>query len=179
LILPVNVDLAARSCLLIGLMVNLLTAAGTPQALPVMRLDDYRPGVMAAEERCLLVFSDGRYHAERVVKRRYEASQGAASEGTLNSEDLQRLHQILDDKEFAALTTPKQKKLLVVEDLHLLDISVARSSGWQSVVYQTDSARKHDNNALRPLLGWWKEFEERRAARFTVSTVNRCSYQNQ
>ena len=178
LILSVNLNRVARWCLLlIGMMLNLLSAADTPQALPLMRLDDYQAGALAAQERCLLVFSDGRYHAERIVKRRDEPRQGAASEGTLSPEDLQRLHQILDNKEFAALTTPNQKKLLVVEDLHLLDISVARSGGWQSVVYQSDSARKHDNNALRPLLGWWKDFE--RSARFSLAATNRCSYQNQ
>ena len=169
-------DIPLRSCLLL-LLLGLLSAADTPKAQPLMRLDDYRPGTMAAEEHCLLVLTDGRYHAERIIKRSNEPSQGAIAEGTLTADDLLRLRHILDSKEFAALTTPSQKKLLVVEDLHLLDISVFRGPGWQSVVYQNDAARKHDNATIKPLLGWWKELE--RAARFSMSATNRCSYQKE
>src|SRR5207237_8188606 len=106
-----------------------------------------------------------------------EPSEGAVFEGTLAADELERLRKILDAKEFVALVTPSQKKLLVVEDLHMLDISVARGSRWQSVVYQNDAARKHDNVTLRPLLTWWKELE--RAARFSASATNRCSYQRE
>ena len=172
-----RLNIAARSFLLVGLLAHLLSAADTPKAAPLLRLDDYRPGYMAAEEHCLLVLSDGRYHAERIVKKRNEPSEGAVSEGTLTAEDFERLRKILDTKDFAALATPSQKKLLVVEDLHMLDISVARGSAWQSVVYQNDAARKHDNVTLRPLLTWWKELE--RASRFSASATNRCSYQRE
>ena len=96
-------------------------------------------------------------------------------EGSLSPADLSKLIRILESKDFRELKPPpEQSHRLVIEDLHLLQITVPRPGGTQDLQYLTRASRRGDEKALRPLLQWWKNLRTHLPPALNNGASNRC-----
>ena len=130
---------------------------------------------MGTNEMCVLIYLDGRYHAERTYRKQDEPTEKEVYEGSLSADDMQKLDHLLDAPELRALKSPLAPRRIMVDDLHLVQISIARQEGIQELRYETDAIRKHDDARLKPLLEWWKSLRSRYPAPLQEGKTTKCA----
>ncbi|SRR5713101_5021101 len=143
-----------------------------------LRLSEVRPGGMATDQRCTLIFPDRRFHHETASSRLGRDLERKVYEGELSEADWNALTGILDRKEFHDLAVPRIAPPLVMPDLHIYTISVARDGKFQNMEFLTDKSRKPYDSELKPLLQWWKSFYGRRMLESQAPPDAQCSPDN-
>jgi hypothetical protein len=183
-ILPANLDRLTSNmridwilfpCVLLvsGLSLAQQTA---PAAAPFRLLfSEVIYGTMASEQRCALIFSDRRFHLERANRRRGQDVSRKVYEGELSASEWNTLSEILDDKEFRELAMPTAMSSPVVEDLHVIAISVWRDGKFQNLEYLNNRSRKPYDPTLRPLLQWWKNLGGRKMTQSQAPVDTHCA----
>lgn len=165
---------AAGLCFLLAAAMPLSPQSKSPPSV-LARIGEVTPGQMVSEETCAIVYLDGSYHSERIGRKINERPTVDVYEGLLKAADLSQLHALLEAKEFQELKSPEPPtRGLVIEDLHLLQITVPRARGVQDVQYLTRASRKGDEPILKPLLKWWKGFRAHLSSPVKNGTRNRC-----
>jgi hypothetical protein len=174
----------ARGAMLFLPVVLAIISAGWAQTLQPghpnsnlkrLRLTEARSGIMGTNEICVLVYLDSRYHAERTYRKLDEPTDKEVYEGSLGPEGFQRLNQILDAPELKSLKSPAEPRRIMVQDMHLVQVDIARPEGIQELHYLTDAGRKHDNAVLKPLLEWWKTLRSHYPAPSPEGKMTRCA----
>jgi hypothetical protein len=151
------------------------TAGGLPFQL---FLSEVRPGAMATEERCTLIFPDHRFHHETASIRHGRDLERKVYEGELPEDDWRAFSAILDSKELRDLNVPRPLPAPVMQDVHILNISVAREGKFQNLEFLNDKGRKPYDSQLKPLLQWWKSFNHRPLPESHAAPNRQCSLNN-
>jgi hypothetical protein len=170
-----------RPCLVLSwiLFSGLALVAGSDQSAQIsafrLLLSEVRPGGMATDQRCTLVFPDHRFHHEIASRHHGRDVERKVYEGELSEADWDTLAEILDRKEFQDLNVPRTVPPLVMQDVHVYAISVAREGNFQNMEFLTDKSRKPYDSQLKPLLQWWKSFYGRHMSESNAPPDRRCS----
>jgi hypothetical protein len=171
-----------RSILCWILLPGLALAAGPEQSSHDsafrLLLSEVRPGGMATDQRCTLIFADHRFHHETASSKLGRELARKVYEGELSGADWNALAGILDRKEFHDLAVPRIAPPPVMPDLHIYTISVARDGTFQNLEFLTDKSRKPYDSELKPLLQWWKSFYGRRMPESHAPPDGHCSPDN-
>lgn len=138
-------------------------------------LSEVRPGAMATEQRCVLVFPDRRFHREVADGHRGREIARRVYEGEFSEAEWNELTGILERKEFRELRVPRGFDSFVVQDSHVYTISVAREGDFQNMEFLTDKSRKPYDSQLKPLLEWWKSFNHRHMDESHAAPNSQCS----
>jgi hypothetical protein len=133
-------------------------------AQPPFRLffSEVRPGSITTGQRCVLVFPDHHFHLELATNKRGHDLSRRIYEGELSDVDWNQLSEVLDRKEFRELVVTQLAAPPVVEDLHLIAISVWRDRNFQNLEFLDNRTRAPYEATLKPLMQWWKSFSGRR-----------------
>lgn len=170
-----------RPCLVLlwMLILGLAPVAGSDQSAQSsafrLLLSEVRPGGMATDQRCTLVFPDHRFHHEVATRHHGRDVERKVYEGELSEVDWNTLAEILDRKEFQDLNVPRTVPPLVMQDVHVYAISVARAGDFQNLEFLTDKSRKPYESQLKPLLQWWKSFYSKHMPASGAPPNQRCS----
>jgi hypothetical protein len=167
------------SCLLgIGLAAN--AGPTEPAKSPDLRLmlSEVQPGTMATEQYCTLVFADRRFHAEKANRKKGKDRERKVYEGQLSETDWKALEEILDSKQFRELNVPPTLPPLVLPDLHVFTISVARENKFQNMEFLNNESRKPYESQLKPLLQWWKTQRSAQTSGSNAPPDSRCVLDN-
>lgn len=163
------------ACLLaILLLGGVAVSQDTSTVLPRIRIMEFRAGSVASEMSCTVVYLDGHFYSEEETHSIGERRQASVSTGDLSPAEIQTMNQVLDGKDFRALTSPLQAKRLVQENQHLLQISVPRENGMQDLIYENDRARRPSQTALQPVLDWWKKMKAQHPPRSRTEKITQC-----
>src|SRR5215469_5506618 len=123
-------------CVVIGL--GLFAMAGSnesPDAPLRLLMSEVLPGTMSAEQYCMLVFSDRRFHAEKAIRHMGKDRERTVYEGTLTEADWHALGDILENKDFRNIDVQPTVTPLIVEGAHSYAISVARDAKFQNMEF--------------------------------------------
>lgn len=163
-------------CMMLAIPSSPSSQKSQPHMPTLVRLAELTPGSMATEETCTIVYLDSNYHSERISHRTGVRATADVFEGVLSVADFNRLMRILESKGFRELKSPaRQSHSLVVEDFHLLQITVPRADGIQDLNYPTRASRKHDDKALKPVLEWWKDLRANLPPSLKNGVSHRCN----
>jgi hypothetical protein len=121
-------------------------------------LSEVKPGGMTTGQRCVLIFPDQHFHFESATNKRGHDLSRKIYEGELPDAEWGHLSEILDRKEFRELAVMRLATSPVVEDLHLIAISVWRDGKYQNMEFLDNRGRAPYDATLKPLLQWWKSF---------------------
>jgi len=138
-------------------------------------LSEVRPGGLASEQYCMLVFDDRHFHSETAHRQKGKDKERKVYEGQLSDSDWNALIAILDAKEFRELRVPPTVPTLVVQESHPYTISVARPSGFQNMEFLTKESLKPYQAQLKPLLEWWKSSRGAQLPESKAPADSRCS----
>jgi hypothetical protein len=152
-----------------------LQAANPASNVKRVRLAEARSGVMGTNEMCALIYLDGHYHAERTYRKLDEPTEKEVFEGTIGAQEWQELNRLLEAPELKSLKSPVEPRRIMVENMHLVQVSIARQDGIQELRYETDASRKHAEATLKPLLEWWKALRSHYPAPAQEGKVTRCA----
>jgi hypothetical protein len=107
------------------------------------------------ENVCVLVRSDGQYHWERETAQKTEIF-----EGTLASNDMQRIQHWLAANELFELTDDKIVRPAAAEhDVHLI-LSVHRPGYWQNLTFPLVASWEPYHESIVPLVEWLEELRK-------------------
>lgn len=163
------------SCVLgIGLAAS--TGPAEPAKGPALRLllSEVQPGTMATEQYCMLVFADRRFHAEKANRKMGKDRDRKVYEGELSESGWNALGEILDRQEFRDLNVPLTVPPMVIEDMHVYTISVARGSRFQNMEFLNNKSRRPYESQLKPLLQWWKTLRSSQMPESEAPPDSRC-----
>jgi hypothetical protein len=148
-------------------------------AQPPLRLlfSEVKPGSMVTGQRCLLVFPDRHFHFELANNKAGRDLDRKIYEGKFSDPDWDHLSDILDRKEFRDLNVQQLAAPLVVEDLHLIAISVWRDGKFQNMEFLNNRSRAPYDATLKPLLQWWKSFSSRKMPESSQPADKHCALQ--
>lgn len=151
-------------------------AADAGTATPPFRLliSEVQPGSLAEEQRCTLIFPDHRFHHEVAARKRGRDITRKVYEGMLSTAEWDTVSEALERKDFRDLSVPATVAPLVMQDLHMYTIIVARDGNYQNMEFLNDKSRKAYDFQLRPLLQWWKAFCAFRRQASEASPNSRC-----
>jgi len=112
---------------------------------PLARMEHQTP----AENVCMLVLKDGRYHMERTLTGRVQVF-----DGTLGSSALTELEPLLTANALVELKQNQIDSTSGGEDVDQMMITVARQNGTQSLTFPSSKSRKPFKSELDPILKW-------------------------
>lgn len=173
------IRLFATTCLLLTIcqpakaVPNQTSPSSKASDLRLLLYED-RPGSMASEQYCLLVFADHRFHAEKAIRRLGRDQDRNVYEGQLSDNDWNTLSSMIDSDGFRKLNVPRNSAPPVVQDAHTYAISVARNNSFQNMEFLDNKSRKPYEAQLKPLLQWWKSVRGRHMTESGVPD-NRCA----
>ena len=163
----------------IGLAANASPHKPVKDASLRLFLSEVRPGALASEHYCMLVFDDHRFHAERAHRANGGRDQDRkVYEGELSDSEWDALTAIVDTKQFRELRVPASVPAIVVHDAHPYTISIARQSGFQNMEFLTKESLKPYESELKPLLQWWKSWRGAPMREAEAPADSRCSLSN-
>jgi hypothetical protein len=163
--------------IILGIMFAGAVAFGQPPGAPQVRLllSEVEPGSMSADQYCTLVFTDHRYHSEKVSRHHGKETVRKTYEGELPESSWSSLNAILDSKGFRDLNPPQSVPPLVMQDTHPYTISVARDGSYQNLEFLDSKSLKPYDAQLKPLLQWWKALRGQRAPQSNAPANPSCS----
>jgi len=138
-------------------------------------LTEVRPGNMATQLRCTLVLRDHHFHHETASITPNRDSERKVYEGELSDGEWSALNAILDGKSLRDLNVPRAFAPPVMQDVHILNISVGRESKFQNLEFLNDKSRKPYDSELKPLLQWWKSFNHRHMTESHAAPNSQCA----
>jgi len=155
-------------------LVTVPSASGNGQP-PAASADDpgfltlrlWRRETNSSTEKCMMVEADGRFHREWLDQDGWGTST-KAFENRLTTEEMKRLSEVLGSREFRAIhyDVPGYSRSA------RLSVDVWRKEGSQRLHFPNDKASK-TFDALRPLLQWWKQMDQKAAPQ--AKAVTRCT----
>jgi hypothetical protein len=148
-------------CVVLGIGLAATSGSSQPASgAPSLRLllSEVRPGTMASEHYCTLVFANRHFHSEKATRKLGKDLDRKVYEGELSEADWNALAGILEDQRFRELEVPSSVPPPVIESAHTFTISVAREAKYQNMEFLDNKSRKPYEAQLKPLLGWWKTF---------------------
>ena len=170
---------------ILSIVLGIVLAASAGEHHPVkdsrlrLFLSEVRPGALASEHYCMLVFDDHRFHAEKAHRGNGGKDQvRKVYEGELSDSDWNALTAMLDAKQFRELQVPASVPAIVVRDAHPYTISVARQSGFQNMEFLTKESLKPYESELKPLLQWWKSWRGAPMREGEAPPDSRCALSN-
>ena len=167
--------MAVGLCLVLSASILLLAAQPKSNMPTLVRLEEVNPGGMLTEETCTIVYIDSTYHSERTVRRSGERPTSNVFEGALSTAEMNKLIRIVKSDAFLELKPPlTQSRRSVMEDFHLVRVTVPRASGIQDLQYPTADSRKGTEKTLGPLLGWWKGLRKHLPPALEHGASNQC-----
>jgi hypothetical protein len=138
-------------------------------------LSEVRPGSITTGQRCVLIFPDHRFHLESATSKRGRDISRKVYEGELSEIDWNQLSEILERKDFRELVATQLAVSPVVEDLHLIAISVWRDGKFQNMEFIDNRSRAPYDATLKSLLQWWKSFPGRKLSESKEPANKQCA----
>ena len=102
-----------------------------------------------AEDVCMLVLKDGRFHTERTA-----AGRAQVFDGTLASSTLTELEPLLNTNGLPELKQSQIEAGTAGEDIDQVMITIARSNGFQTLTFPSAKSRKPFKSEVDPILKW-------------------------
>jgi hypothetical protein len=102
-----------------------------------------------AENVCMLVLKDGRYHMERTITGRAQVF-----DGTLGSSALTELDPLLNANALVELKQSQIESIAGGEDIDQVMITIARPNGTQTLTFPSSKSRKPFKSEIDPILKW-------------------------
>lgn len=162
-------------CFLLGSVLQANSQAiGQQERALRLKLSEVRPGSLASEHYCLLVFADHSYHAEKAARHVGRDIERKVLEGSLSDVDWSALDRILDSSGFQKLNVPRPYVPLAIQGGHFFTISVRREKGFQNMEFVNDKSRKLYDSQLKPLFQWWKSVRGRNMTVSESPADSRC-----
>jgi hypothetical protein len=155
----------------------------------VFRLESHKIGGQTAENTCIIVYPDGRYHLERKTQRIASKEVSiAVFEDAVWAGELQKLTQILDNPELQKKTyeePPYGRPMLEAEFTsltvprvdHLQKVSIWRGSEFRRLgsIGGPPPLIDHGSKLLKPLQQWLKNnIEQRKTSALPGTTPSKC-----
>jgi hypothetical protein len=144
-----------------------------PQLL--LLISEAKPGIWITSQRCVLVFPDRHFHLERATNNRGRDVSRKIYEGELSNPEWDDLSKILNTNDFRELAVPRLASSPVIEDLHLIAISIWRDGKFQNMEFLDERSRSPYDATLKPLLRWWKYFSSRKLPESKESPNKQCA----
>lgn len=147
---------------------------------PLLRLAEVHTGIMAADESCAIVYTDGTFLYEKFLRHRSPGHIGfdpdtiSVKEGRVTADTLNRLLAITGEAEFRELKSPQQVRRIADEDYWGLYIAVFRDGEIQELNYANKASRKSHEQYLKPLLEVWKQLHKSPGQSIKNPTRTRC-----
>ena len=158
----------------------LLPALASPrgEAGVYLFMSEIQAGSLQSQQYCAVVFQDRKFHLEKAARHRGHDIERKIYEGELSEGDWNNLAKILETKDFRELDVPRSVAPLVMQEPHVLAISVARGPKFQSMEFLDNKSRKPYEPQLKPLLEWWKSFRTKRILPEAADPDPRCATDN-
>lgn len=157
------------------------------QSVPaLLRVYSFERQSGSAHERCVLMGENGIYRSEDRSQRTGKAVNTEITAGQIKPDELQQLHQLLDEAALAKIKHHEPPGGMVVPMMEdILDITIARPAGIQHFILSSRFKRAEfgpfyagdgDSSEARPLLNFLAEHVENNAAGILdPSKRNGCS----
>ena len=149
---------------------------------------------------CVVVYSDGRYIIEKREERTLGKPKVKSAEGTLNTDDLQNLKQLLNDDALKAVKTPKMPELpadtQAIREVESLDAQINHQGSEQHFTTVRERVKTGATNsmtatasngmdtyldngtaykkALNPLMKWFEGLDKKSKSSFKDSKPQYC-----
>jgi hypothetical protein len=154
--------------------------AQTPDTKPFqLLLSEVKPGGLATDHRCTVLYSDHAFHHEVASLHHGRELDRKVYEGRLSESDWNQITAILDRKDFRDLNVPKPMAKIVMTDSHIYTISVARGAQVQNMEFLNTKSMKPYESELDPLLDWWKSFSHRSMTKSQAAPSSLCALNNE
>src|SRR5579864_7872656 len=163
-----------------------LAASSFGQQSLLLRLATDRATPSAHEEKCALVYSDARYHFERIFSDHPNHMKAAVVEGTLPEAQFNELQSILDGEIKDLHSVPGQMRY-PFREFESADVSVLRGNSFQRFGYanyfgipwaepRAITLNEDVHKKMKPLLSWFKKVERLKQDSETKISPSRCSH---
>jgi hypothetical protein len=155
-------------------------SAQQPAAVPAyyFRLSEVKYGSMAAEQRCVVVAPDRKFHFEHANRKQGRDLTRKVYEGELSPAEWDAFLRMIEAKDFRELKVQPQMRSPIVENLDLVQISAWRDKGYQNLEFLDKKARAPYEATLKPVLAWWKEFSSRKLNASSAAASKYCAMES-
>ncbi len=141
---------------------------------------------MAHEEKCVLVYSDARYHFERIVSERPNHMKATVIEGTLPEAQFARLQSVLNADEIKNLKGLPNLMSYPFREFESANVSVRREHSTQGFGYadyfgipwaepRAVTLNEDVRKKMKPLLSWFKQIEHLKQESLNSVSPTRCT----
>src|SRR5579872_522797 len=185
----INALILAVKMLLTGLRfafcILCLAGPSSAQKSLLLRLATDHATPMAHEEKCVLVYSDARYHFERIFSDHPNHMKATVVEGTLPDPQFAQLQSVLNTDEIKDLKGLPGIMRYPFREFESADVLVHRGNSMQHVGYanyfgipwaepRAITLNEDVHKKLKPLLSWFKQVERLKEQPVNNLSPSRC-----